>query len=382
MESFVPNRICELLGIDLPLLAFSHCRDVVVEVSKAGGFGVLGASAHSPEGLEQELAWIDRNIGGRPYGVDILVPGKLAVDSPDLTRADVLKLIPEEHLKAVLDLLTEHGVEASLPDGANERWGNAAVSVGKVAGERLMDVAFEHPISLIANALGVPTPEMIERARSMNIPVAALVGAKEHAIKQADAGVDIIVAQGTEAGGHCGEIATMVLVPEVIRAVKDRGNPIVLGAGGIITGAQMAAALALGADGVWTGSVWLTTHESETEPLTQQKMIAASSRDAVRSRGRTGKPARQLRSSWTEMWEQPDTPDPLPMPLQMMISEPALRRVDAVAAKGHEGAKDLATYFVGQGVGLLDSVRYSKDVVREMAEEMTEAIERLQEFTG
>jgi len=143
----------------------------------------------------------------------------------------------------------------------------------------------------------------------------------------------------------------------------------------------MAAALALGADGVWTGSVWLTTHESETEPLTQQKMIAATSRDAVRSRGRTGKPARQLRSSWTEMWERPDRPDPLPMPLQMMISEPALRRVDALAAKGHEGAKDLATYFVGQGVGLLDSVRYSKDVVASMAEEMTEAIERLQGFT-
>jgi NAD(P)H-dependent flavin oxidoreductase YrpB (nitropropane dioxygenase family) len=377
----LPNRVCELLGIDLPLLAFSHCRDVVVEVSKAGGFGVLGASAHSPEGLEQELAWIDRNIGGRPYGVDILIPGNLAVDSPDLTRADVIKLIPDEHKQAVFELLAEHDIEASMPDASNERWGSAAISVGKVAGERLMDVAFEHPISLIANALGVPTPEMVERAHAADIPVAALVGAKEHAIKQADAGVDIIVAQGTEAGGHCGEVSTMVLVPEVVKAVKDRGNPIVLGAGGIITGAQMAAALALGADGVWTGSVWLTTHESETEPLTQQKMIAASSRDAVRSRGRTGKPARQLRSSWTEMWERADRPDPLPMPLQMMISEPTLRRVDALAAKGHEGAKDLATYFVGQGVGLLDSVRYSKDVVVSMAEEMTEAIDRLQQFT-
>ncbi len=377
----MPNRACELLGIDIPLFAFSHCRDVVVEVSKAGGFGVLGAATHSPEGLEQELAWIDRNIGGRPYGVDILIPGKLAVDSPDLTRADVIKLIPDEHRQAVFELLAEHDIEASMPDASNASWGSAAVSVGKVAGERLLDVAFEHPISLIANALGVPTPEMVERAHSADIPVAALVGAKEHAIKQADVGVDIIVAQGTEAGGHCGEVSTMVLVPEVVRAVKDRGNPIVLGAGGIITGAQMAAALALGADGVWTGSVWLTTHESETEPLTQQKMIAASSRDAVRSRGRTGKPARQLRSSWTEMWERPDRPDPLPMPLQMMISEPTLRRVDALAAKGHEGAKDLATYFVGQGVGLLDSVRHTKDVVASMAEEMTEAIERLQEFT-
>jgi NAD(P)H-dependent flavin oxidoreductase YrpB (nitropropane dioxygenase family) len=376
------NRICELLGIDLPLLAFSHCRDVVVEVSKAGGFGVLGASANSPDGLEQELAWIDRNIGGRPYGVDILIPGKLAVDSPNLTHADVLELVPAEHRQAVAALMAEHDVDLSTPEELRERWGNAAVSVGKAAGERLMDVAFEHPISLIANALGVPTPEMVERAHAADVPVAALVGAKEHAIKQADAGVDIIVAQGTEAGGHCGEISTMVLVPEVINEVRDRGNPIVLAAGGIITGSQMAAALALGADGVWTGSVWLTTHESETEPYTQQKMIAASSRDAVRSRGRTGKPARQLRSSWTEMWERPDTPDPLPMPLQMMISEPALRRVDALAAKGHAGAQDLATYFVGQGVGLLTSVRHTRDVVQEMAADMAAAIERLQEFTA
>jgi NAD(P)H-dependent flavin oxidoreductase YrpB (nitropropane dioxygenase family) len=220
---------------------------------------------------------------------------------------------------------------------------------------------------------------MIEAARDRGIPVAALVGAKEHAVKQVGAGVDVIIAQGTEAGGHCGEVSTLVLVPEVIDAVAATGSDVpVLAAGGIVTGRQMAAVVAMGAAGAWTGSVWLTTEEAETEPVTKQKMLAASSRDTVRSAGRTGKPARQLVSDWTAAWAPNDGGrKPLPLPLQNMLSEPVLRRVDRLAAQGHPGAQQLATYFVGQGVGMMNKVKPAREVVREFIEDYLAATERL-----
>ena len=239
-------------------------------------------------------------------------------------------------------------------------------------------MAFKHPIKLIANALGVPPQFMIDRAKAEGVPVAALVGAKEHAVKQVRAGVDVLVVQGTEAGGHCGEVTTMVLVPEVIEAIRPVREVPVLAAGGIVTGRQMAAAIALGAAGVWTGSVWLTTEEAETAPYTVQKMLAASSRDTVRSKGRTGKPSRQLKSAWTDAWEGPGHPDALPMPLQSFVSEPALRRIDTLAENGNPGAQELATYWVGQGVGLMTKVKPARQVVLEMVEDYLDATERLQ----
>jgi NAD(P)H-dependent flavin oxidoreductase YrpB (nitropropane dioxygenase family) len=218
---------------------------------------------------------------------------------------------------------------------------------------------------------------MVDRAHAAGIPVAALVGAREHAVRQVRAGVDVIVAQGTEAGGHCGEVTTMVLVPEVVEAVAAIRPVPVLAAGGIVTGRQVAAAIALGAAGAWTGSVWLTTEEAETAPHTVRKLLAAGSRDTVRSAGRTGKPSRQLRSAWTEAWDAAGAPGPLPMPLQSMLSEPALRRLDVLAERGHPGAQELATYWVGQGVGLMNRVRPAREVVREMAEDLLDAAERL-----
>lgn len=235
-----------------------------------------------------------------------------------------------------------------------------------------------HPIKLIANALGVPPDYMIEAGRERGVPVAALVGAREHAVKQVAAGVDLIVAQGTEAGGHCGEVTTLVLIPEVIEAIEATGTAVpVLAAGGIVTGRQMAAAVAMGADGAWTGSVWLTTEEAETAPHTVQKMLAATSRDTVRSAGRTGKPARQLVSDWTQAWAPRGDRAPLPLPLQNMLAEPLLRRIDVLAAQGHPGAQQLATYFVGQGVGLMNKVKPAREVVREFIEDYLGAAERL-----
>ena len=370
------SKVCEMLGIEFPLFAFSHCRDVVAEVSKAGGFGVLGGAGHTPESLDIELNWIDEQVNGAPYGVDIIVPTSMDAKEGGLTPEEVEARIPPEHKAYVEGILASNGIDSrdlwqrsprdSLGDSMREQ-GAALV----------MDAAFEHPIKLIVNALGVPPPAMMERARAAGVPVGALTGAREHAIKHAEAGVDILVVAGTEAGGHCGEVSTLVLVPEVVEAVKPYGDIPVLAAGGIVTGRQMAACMAMGAAGAWTGSVWLTTAEAETTPSVKEKMLAANSRQTVRSRSRTGKYTRQLRSPWTDAWQDENAPDPLPMPLQSLVSEPALRKIDKLAEGGDPAAKRLATYWVGQGVGLMNNPTSVRNVVFDFMEDFAQAADRL-----
>jgi NAD(P)H-dependent flavin oxidoreductase YrpB (nitropropane dioxygenase family) len=383
--------VCESFGIEFPLFAFSHCRDVVAAVTNAGGLGVLGAVAYTPARLEEELRWIDDHVGGRPYGVDVLVPGKIDKSAEAGSVDAMLAAIPDAHWAFVGELFERYGLPAAssasaqVPaassasagppaDGAQAR---AARQVTEAGATELIDVALAHPIRLIASALGPPPPAMVDKARAAEVPVAALVGTAEHARRQVAAGVDLIVAQGTEAGGHTGEISTMVLVPEVVDAVAPLP---VLAAGGIATGRQMAAALALGASGVWCGSVWLTTEEAETTPTVKEKMLAATSRDTIRSRSRTGKPARQLRSAWTDAWEGPDSPGSLPMPLQLIVAEDAMRQVDKLADSGHPGARELANYFVGQCVGLMNTVKPARQVVYDMIGEFAEALDRLNQI--
>jgi NAD(P)H-dependent flavin oxidoreductase YrpB (nitropropane dioxygenase family) len=369
------SPVCEMLGIEFPLFAFSHCRDVVAAVSRAGGFGVLGATGHSPQSIHAELKWIEDHAGGKPFGIDILVPENMATAGERGVTYNSLKTrIPDEHRQFAADLLASAGVELQQVEVSDDR----PQPFDPETALRTLEAAFEHPIKLIANALGVPPPEMIEMGKAHGVPVAALVGAKEHAIRQVSAGVDILVAQGTEAGGHCGEVTTMVLIPEVLKAIKPIREVPVLAAGGIMTGAQMAACMAMGAAGVWTGSVWLATTESETSEIFREKMIEASSRDAVRVKSRTGKPARQLRSAWTEAWDRsPSSPGTLPMPLMSLVSETAIRSINRAADAGNPKAREMVTYFVGQGVGLIESVRSATQVVQEFKEEFLEAVEHM-----
>ncbi|NRQ34362.1 nitronate monooxygenase [Nonomuraea sp. NN258] len=371
------TAICERLGIEFPLFAFSHCRDVVAAVTNAGGFGVLGAIAYTPEQLDTELTWIDEQVGGRPYGVDVLVPGKIDASALD-SGAHLLDFVPERHRDFVAHLMAKYGVSgpARPLTATADEFGRRVTAAGATG---LVDVALKHPIGLIASALGPPPPELVAAAREAGVPVAALVGTVEHARRQVAAGADLIVAQGGEAGGHTGEISTMVLVPQVVDAVA----PVpVLAAGGIASGRQMAAAMALGADGVWCGSVWLTTEEAETSPAVKRKMLAATSLDTVRSRSRTGKPARQLKSAWTEEWDSgPESPGPLGMPLQMLVAESAMARITAAAERGNAGAAELANYFVGQVVGQLNQVRPAREVVYSMITEFAEAVDRLRRLT-
>jgi NAD(P)H-dependent flavin oxidoreductase YrpB (nitropropane dioxygenase family) len=367
------NVLCRMTGCEFPLFAFSHCRDVVVAVSKAGGFGVFGAAAYTPEQFEEELAWIDAHIDGRPYGVDVLVPETVDPRVTEFTNnAQRAAAISDQHKQFTADILAQYGVRIAPEDATRMREG---AGITPENGAKLMEVAFRHPIKLIANALGIAPAAMIAEGKKRGIPVAALVGAKEHALRQAAAGVDIIVAQGGEAGGHCGEVSTLVLVPEVVRALKAAGQDIpVLAAGGIMTGGQMAAMMAAGAKGAWCGSVWLATPEAETSPAFRQKMIDARSRDTVRSKARTGKPARQLKTAWHEAWDGPDSPGTLPMPLMGMVSEPSFAHIEKAVVNGNAEAQGLVSYFVGQGVGLVEAERSCRQVVQDFREEFAEAV--------
>jgi NAD(P)H-dependent flavin oxidoreductase YrpB (nitropropane dioxygenase family) len=372
------NKLCAQLGIEFPLFAFSHCRDVVAAVSKAGGFGVLGATAFNPEQLEVELAWIDAHIDGKPYGVDVLIPENLSVShEKDLTSKTLAARIPQEHRDFVDHLLAEHGVSAPGQHG-RVKTDDAPPPFWPEEAMELLRVAFNHPIKMIVNALGAPPPAMVQMGRDHGVPVGALAGAKEHALRLAAAGCDVIVAQGGEAGGHCGEVATIVLIPEVVRALRQAGHDIpVLAAGGIMTGEQMAGCMAMGAAGAWTGSVWLATTESECSQIFREKMVAARSRDTVRSKGRTGKFSRQLKSAWTDAWEGADSPGALPMPMQSLIAEPAIHAATKSAEGGNDAARPLVTYFVGQGVGMVDNIVSARSVVQDFMTDYADAVERL-----
>ena len=374
------SRICEILDIEFPLVAFTHCRDVVVAVSKAGGCGVLGAVGMTPPILEQELNWIDEHIDGKPYGVDVLIPNKMVGKDEKFDPEKLVGMIPQEYAAFRADILENHDIPSPELRTIDTGGSGFAANTQSDGAKALLEVAFNHPIKLIANALGVPPDWILQMVKYNDVKVAALLGTAQHAINQVKAGVDILVVSGTEAGGHCGSVSTMVLIPEVYEAIQPYGDVPILAAGGIVTGKQMAAAMTMGASGAWCGSVWLTTIESEVHPVIKEKMIAANSSQTVRSRSRTGKHSRQLVSPWTEAWESDKAPDPLPMPLQPMVAEPALAKVNKLAEGGHDGAKDLSTYWVGQGVGLMNQSISASDVVMEFKEDFLEAYERLDGF--
>jgi NAD(P)H-dependent flavin oxidoreductase YrpB (nitropropane dioxygenase family) len=367
----VRTPICDRLGIEFPIFAFSHCRDVVAAVTNAGGFGVLGALAYEPERLEIELDWIDEHVGGKPYGVDFAMPAKYVGQGggEDATPERLAAMIPEEHHAFVNAVLDEAGIPP-LPSDAERRAPKAAGLNVDAEGPGQIDVTLSHDgVRMVVNALGPPPKYILDQCHEAGRMVGALVGSKQHAERQVALGVDVVVAQGTEAGGHCGEISTMVLVPQVVDAV-DGAIP-VLAAGGIADGRQMAAAMALGAEGVWTGSIWLLTQEAEVSPEVQENLLAASSRDFVRSRVMTGKPARQLRTKWVEAWERPDAPDPLPMPLQGLLYGQAAARF------GRVHSKDFAGHPAGQILGSVDRVRPARDVVLSMVEEWIDTTQKL-----
>lgn len=376
-ETILRTPICERLGCELPIFAFSHCRDVIVEVTRAGGFGVLGASTGSPEQLEMELKWIDDHVDGRPYGVDVIIPTTYD-RSAELEVDDPAKLIPKEHRDFLEGILSAEGVP-QLPPGERERINHEnAIGRGGMTPDgarRLVQTALRHPgVKMIVSALGAPPKDVVDELKQRGIVIGALCGKAQHAVRQREAGVEVIIAQGTEAGGHTGEISTMVLVPDVVRAVGP--DVAVLAAGGIVGGGQIVAALALGAQGVWCGTVWLGTRESELEPFEKEVLFKAKAEDAVRRKARTGKTVRMLKSKLSEAWEQPGAPKYLPTPLQGILYAEAHTRV--IRAQ----RPDLYSAPVGQAVGMLTEETSVKDVMYRMQLEYVETMERLSALAG
>ncbi|MFD8281078.1 NAD(P)H-dependent flavin oxidoreductase [Streptomyces solisilvae] len=352
------------LGVEHAVFGFTPFPAVAAAISRAGGLGVLGAVRYGAgEELARDLDWMEEHTDGKPYGLDVVMPAKKV---EGVTEADIEAMIPEGHRAFVWDTLAKHGVP-ELAEGEASGW-RITGWLEQVARSQL-DVAFDYPVKLLANALGSPPADVVARAHDHGILVAALAGSARHALHHKEAGLDVIVAQGYEAGGHTGEIASMVLTPEVVRAV----DPLpVLAAGGIGSGEQIAAGLALGAQGVWIGSLWLTTEEAELHSAAlTRKLLAAGSGDTVRSRALTGKPARQLRTEWTDAWEDPDGPEPLPMPLQGLLVAEAVSRIQK-----HEVEPLLGTP-VGQIVGRMDSVRPVQAVFDDLTRGFERAIDRV-----
>ncbi|MDC1110193.1 nitronate monooxygenase family protein [Gammaproteobacteria bacterium] len=368
--------ICKKLGIEYPIFAFTHCRDVVVAVSKAGGIGVLGAVGYSPEQLKEELDWIDEHIGDYPYGVDTVIPQKyegMDEKNPEQLLESLQKMIPDGHRKFVEDLLSANGVpeapETNGPKGGLLGWTEATA-------EPQIEEALKHQnVKLIANALGTPPADMIKKIQDKGVLIGALCGKIKQAVAHKEAGLDFIIAQGGEGGGHTGEIGSIVLWPQIVDAVD--GLP-VLAAGGIGNGRQMAAAMSTGVQGVWCGSLWLAVEEAAAQPAEKDSYLNATSEDTIRSKAWTGKPARMLKNKWTEAWENPENPDPLPMPLQGMITFDAMRRTSMYASSGN--TQEVSFNAAGQVIGQVKQVESVKDVIYRMINEYLDSVERLNEL--
>lgn len=362
------TAVTEMFGIDLPIFAFSHCRDVVLEASRAGGMGILGVAWMTPEELEISLNWIDERIEGKPYGVDVVFPGTFADPGDD---RDPEKILPKEHREFVKDLLDSAGIPA-LPAADAKEFTRGHAEKMKMTphdSERSLAIALKHPVKFVVGAMGVPPKHVVDLVHARGIKVGALVGSVDHAKKQQAAGADVLIAQGSEAGGHVGKVSSMVLWPQLVDAVAPMP---VLAAGGIGRGRQFAAAMALGAAGIWCGSIWLGSRESELSDAMKERLFISKSEDAVVSRALTGKPCRILKSAYTEAWDTGVGPKTLTFPLQSILAGEPLRRAERARRL------DYWTYAVGQIVGDMKNETTVRQIFADMLGEYAEVMDNLQ----
>lgn len=366
---------CKQLGLEVPIFAFTHCRDVVVAVSKAGGIGVLGAVGFSPERLKEELDWIDEHIGAHIYGVDTAIPQKyegMDKNTPEELVAMLEASIPQQHRDFASKLMSDAGVP-EWPDKDDE----ISLSFSAVQAQALVDIALTRPkCRMIVNALGTPPADIVKQVQDSGRLIGALAGRLKHGLAHKEAGLDFVVCQGSEGGGHAGEVTSMILWPQMVDAVAPLP---VLAAGGIGNGRQILAAMSTGAGGVWMGSAWLNSEEANAEPAQRDSYMSATSEDTVRSRSFTGKTARMLKNEWTEAWERDDTPDPLPMPLQGYLTFDAVRRSHRYAGSGE--CQKVAFNPVGQVVGQINSVESCRDIMFGLLTEYSEALDHINAIT-
>lgn len=358
------SPICDQLGIDTPIFGFAHDVATVAAISNAGGYGVYGATRRFPDEIRAELEDIRERVGDKPFGVDlVLPPGMPEHNSREAIEAE----IPEEHKQFVAGLIDRFKVPPASEPGMRTRFIRSAEI------ERAqIDAVLDSSVDMFACGIGAP-PDVVGAAKQKGKTTLALIGSPHHVQRAIAAGVEIVVAQGYDAGAHTGPIGTYSLVPQIVEAA---GDVPVLVAGGVATGEHIAAALAMGAQGVWMGTAWLlsTEHQDHLHPVNTKKLLEAGSGDTVITRSESGKTFRQVRTGWSQAWEADDAPEPLKMPYQDVLVGDLLGAIEEhdIEPLIHSGA--------GQSVGYFTEVKPVKDIMAELNAGAVQALSRLNQF--
>lgn len=354
------TKLCDMLGIELPICGFTHCKDVVVAIINAGGFAVLGEAMHTPDEIAADIKWVRERVEGRPFGIDLVLP---ASAPPSGSLDQLIAQIPESHRQFAQSIKERHNIPDPKGPVALHQWGGLNQEMAR----QQLDVVLEERVPVFTSGLGNPA-FILEAAHERGMKVIGLVGKTRHAQREIEAGVDAIVAQGSDAAGHTGAIGTFSIVPEVVSIA---GDTPVIAAGGVTTGRHLAAALCLGASGVWTGTIWLACRESDEDMIIKEKLLAATADDTDCSRSISGMPMRILKCVWTEEWSKPDAPAPLPAPYQMLLSS------DYIQAANDHRREDLMFEAAGQGVAFVTSMKPARQIVFDLVEEALDAFEQL-----
>jgi NAD(P)H-dependent flavin oxidoreductase YrpB (nitropropane dioxygenase family) len=361
MSDPLHTQLCEKLGIEYPIVAFTHCKDVAVGVINAGGFAVLGEAMHTPDEIAADINWIRDRVNGKPFGIDLVLP---ASTPEDKTLEELMAMIPQEQRDYTDMILKKYDVPKPKEELEIASWGG----LDQKRALAQLEVLFDEQVPVIASGLGSPA-FMLKRAHQMGIQVWGLVGKPRQAIKQIEAGTDVIIAQGFDAAGHTGNIGTFSIVPQVVDAARGTGIPI-LAAGGVTTGRHLAAALALGADGVWTGSLWLASRESDVNLPMKEKLIETKATDTEYSDCISGYTMRTTRCPWHVEWASPEAPDVLKPPLQMLLSN------EYITGANDYQRKDLMTEAAGQGIDYVTEMKPVRQILSDMVEQTLDVFDR------
>jgi len=354
----ITSPICQMMGIEYPIFGFAHDVATVAAISRAGGIGVYGATRRFPHEIREELAEIRRLVGDRPFGVDLVLPPSM----PEFNSREAIEAhIPAEHRTFVEELIQRHDVPPASGPGMRTRFIRSA----EIEADQL-EAVMASDVDLFACGIGAPRPA-VEAAKESGKSTAALIGSPRHVRSALASGVDIIVAQGTEAGAHTGTVGTFTLVPQIVDAC---GDVPVLAAGGVGTGRHLAAALTMGAQGVWTGTMWLTSteHTAHLHPEVTRQLLAASSADTVITRSESGKTMRQVRSGWSDEWSRPEAPEPLKMPYQDVLVG------DLLGAIEEHDIGSLIHSAAGQSVGYCNEIRPVASIIDDLVAGAREAL--------
>ncbi len=361
MDSPLHTQLCDKLGIEYPVVAFTHCKDVAVAVINAGGFAVLGEALHTPDQIAADIKWIRERIGGKPFGIDLVLPSSVPEEK---TVDELLAMIPQEQRDFEQQIKRKYNVPDPKVAPDIHHWGG----LDQKRALNQLEVIFDERVPVFASGLGSPA-FLLKRAHELGMQVWGLVGKPRQAKRQIEAGTDVIIAQGYDAAGHTGNIGTFSIVPQVVDAARGTGVP-VIAAGGVTTGRHLAAALALGADGVWTGSLWLTSRESDVNMPLKERLLEAETEDTMYSNCISGYTMRTTRCPWHDEWMSDAAPAVLKPPLQMILSS------NYIQGSLDYQRKDLMTEAAGQGIHYVKEMKPARQILSDIVEEALDVFDR------